>query len=314
MLVSIIIPSFNRCHLLGQTLKSILNQIHKEWECLVVDDGSKDYTEELMEFYTEDPRIKFLKRESFPKGASHCRNIGLKSAKGEYCIFLDSDDMLLPDCLKERLKMAKDHPEKHFYVFPMFTQYKDKKEVAKIPDAESYISEFLLYRIHWQTMCTLWETGFVISIGGFNEAYPRLNDPEIHIRAMLVSENNFIVFNHLPPDTVYRIAQDPRNKKKFALNYYDSLILLASEIPRFLKEYHQEEKIPYLKEYLNDYLRISFQFIKRKKNLKLFQLFYKNKILGLREYLKLCGDYYKYLASQKGLLRKENIKLILPEQ
>ena len=171
--------------------------------------------------------------------------------------------------------------------------------------------QFLQYRIHWQTMCTFWRTDFVRSIGGFDPAYPRLNDPEIHIRAMLIAGNRFKVFNKHKPDTLYRIVEDPRDRKDFALKYYEALLHFAADIPKFLYEYHQEEKIPFIKEYLNDYLDISFRFIKRRKNLELFKVFYRNKILSLPEYLKLCSDYYKYLASQKGILGKEVLKLRL---
>lgn len=300
--VSVIIPTYNRVHLLGQALDSVLSQSYQNWECIVVDDGSTDYTEELMLFYLVDPRIKFLKREKLPKGASHCRNIGLKAAEGEFCIFLDSDDMLLPHCLMNRLQLAKDYSDKYFFVFPMYTQHKGQREILKIPEDKDYLIEFLKYRIHWQTMCTLWDTKFARSIGGFNEAYPRLNDPEIHIRAMLIAGNNYMIFNQLQPDTVYRIEEDPRNKKDFALKYYESLTLFAVEIPRFLKKYNHQDKISYLKEYLNDYLKQSFSFIKRKRNLRLFKVFYTNNIIGLGDYLKLSSNYLKFLASNKGFL------------
>ena len=75
-LVSIIIPTFNRAHLLGETLNSVINQTYSNWECIVVDDGSSDYTEQLMEFYIQkDPRIIFVRRpDNRPKGANACRN------------------------------------------------------------------------------------------------------------------------------------------------------------------------------------------------------------------------------------------------
>jgi glycosyltransferase involved in cell wall biosynthesis len=312
ILVSIIIPTYNRVHLLGQAIDSVLNQTYKEWECIVVDDGSIDHTEELLEFYLEDHRIKFLKRESQPKGASHCRNIGLREAKGEYCMFLDSDDLLLPHCLESRINFSQEFYTNKFWVFPMFTEHKGERKVLEIPEAKNYISEFLRYRIHWQTMCTFWRTDFVRSIKGFNPAYPRLNDPEVHIRAMLVAGKGFKIINGFQPDTVYRFDPNPRNKKDFALKYYKSLSLFVIDIPKYLREYQQEEKIPFIKAYLNDYLEISFNFINRKKNLELFRLFYRNKILSLPEYIKLCSDYYLYLASKKGFLgQKEILKLRL---
>ena len=83
-IVSIIIPVFNRYQIIGETLNSIINQTYSNWECIVVDDGSSDYTEQLMEFYTQkDPRIIFVRRpDNRPKGANACRNYGFEFKQG----------------------------------------------------------------------------------------------------------------------------------------------------------------------------------------------------------------------------------------
>ena len=105
-LISLIIPTFNRAHLLGETLESIIDMEYSFWECLVIDDGSIDYTPELMEFYTsQDSRIKnFLRPASKPKGANACRNYGFEKSKGEYINFFDSDDLIHPAKLTRQLK------------------------------------------------------------------------------------------------------------------------------------------------------------------------------------------------------------------
>ena len=79
-LVSIIIPTYNRAHFIGETLESVLAQTYHNWECIVIDDGSTDYTDELMEFYCEkDSRIQYYHRPSHkPKGANACRNYGFE--------------------------------------------------------------------------------------------------------------------------------------------------------------------------------------------------------------------------------------------
>ena len=66
-----------------------------------------------------DHRIKWLKREGRLKGASVCRNIGIEHAKGDYVVFLDSDDMLGQNCLEQRLAVMSKHPELDFSVFKM---------------------------------------------------------------------------------------------------------------------------------------------------------------------------------------------------
>jgi len=95
-LVSVIIPTYNRAYIIGETLNSVLAQTYTRWECIVVDDGSTDYIDELMEFYCEnDDRIHYYHRPSdTPKGANACRNYGFSRSKGEYIQWLDSDDLL----------------------------------------------------------------------------------------------------------------------------------------------------------------------------------------------------------------------------
>ncbi len=106
-LVSIIIPTYNRAHLIGETLDSVLAQTYQNWECIVVDDGSTDDTEKVMAGYVEsDSRFNFIKRPlEKPKGACACRNHGLQLAKGMYINWFDSDDLMTPNFLKKKLEI-----------------------------------------------------------------------------------------------------------------------------------------------------------------------------------------------------------------
>lgn len=106
-LVSIIIPTFNRQQLIGETLDSVLAQSYHNWECIIVDDGSKDNTKQIISSYSEkDARIKFYHRpKARKKGASACRNFGLENSKGELIQFLDSDDLLAKNKLEEQVEL-----------------------------------------------------------------------------------------------------------------------------------------------------------------------------------------------------------------
>lgn len=108
-LVSIIIPTFNRAHFIGETLDSIISQTYQYWECIVVDDGSSDYTIELLEFYCEkDSRIKFYHRpDSLAKGANDCRNYGFLKSRGEYINWFDSDDVMLESFIESKVNSFK---------------------------------------------------------------------------------------------------------------------------------------------------------------------------------------------------------------
>lgn len=94
---SVIIPTYNRAGFIADTLRSVQVQTYAGWEVLVVDDGSTDNTAEVMQQFATDPRIQYLPKTNGERGAA--RNYGWARAKGEYVIFLDSDDRLLPNHL-----------------------------------------------------------------------------------------------------------------------------------------------------------------------------------------------------------------------
>jgi glycosyltransferase involved in cell wall biosynthesis len=91
---SIIIPTYNRADLIGRTLTTVQAQQFDAWEVLVVDDGSKDNTAEIVQPFLADPRFQYLPKENAERGAA--RNYGMERAQGEYLIFLDSDDLFHP--------------------------------------------------------------------------------------------------------------------------------------------------------------------------------------------------------------------------
>lgn len=100
--VSIIIPTFNRAHLIEETLDSIFVQTYQNWECIVVDDGSTDNSQAVfVEYKDKDPRFRFFSRPNYkPKGANACRNVGLEKAQGDYVMFFDSDDLMTENHLE----------------------------------------------------------------------------------------------------------------------------------------------------------------------------------------------------------------------
>ncbi|WP_417620167.1 glycosyltransferase family 2 protein [Oceanihabitans sediminis] len=106
-LVSIIIPTFNRAHLIGETLDSVLAQTYQNWECIVVDDGSTDGTDEVMaEYMAKDTRFQYHHRpEDRLPGGNAARNYGFEVSKGEYINFLDSDDFFHPNKIELKVNM-----------------------------------------------------------------------------------------------------------------------------------------------------------------------------------------------------------------
>jgi glycosyltransferase involved in cell wall biosynthesis len=103
--VSIIIPSYNRGHIIERGIQSVLEQTHQDIEIIVVDDNSQDNTADIVtNLIQKDSRIQYLYHNK-QKGAQASRNIGIRAAKGKWIAFLDSDDYWLPDSLEKRLKV-----------------------------------------------------------------------------------------------------------------------------------------------------------------------------------------------------------------
>ena len=97
--VSIIVPNYNRAHLIQETLDSIKSQNYSNWECIIVDDHSTDSSVDVIEnFIQNDPRFQLIVRpDNKPKGAGSCRNIGFDKCGGYYVQWFDSDDIMTPE-------------------------------------------------------------------------------------------------------------------------------------------------------------------------------------------------------------------------
>lgn len=95
--ISIIMPVYNKEKYIKKAIESILNQTFKDWEMLIIDDGSTDDSLAVCRIF-EDPRIHVISTEN--GGVSHARNIGVDKAQGEYLTFVDGDDYLAADYLE----------------------------------------------------------------------------------------------------------------------------------------------------------------------------------------------------------------------
>jgi glycosyltransferase involved in cell wall biosynthesis len=104
--VSIIIPLYNAERYISETLDSVLAQTYQNWECLIIDDGSKDSSRDIvLDYCKNDSRIQYHWQVN--AGASSARNMGVELSKGQYIQYLDADDLLLPDKIKKMLEESK---------------------------------------------------------------------------------------------------------------------------------------------------------------------------------------------------------------
>lgn len=244
-MVSIIVPCYNNSDNIRDTIESVLNQSYQKWELICVDDGSSDNTCEIVEeYFRKDSRIRSVKRNRAPKGGSVCRNIGIENSKGEYLIFLDADDKLDKDCLKNRIEKITS-TNLDFVVFPNAVLV-DNVE-GKITSDSRIKKHFLAYSSNhavWQTTCPLYRKSFVERVGGFDESYPRLQDVEFGVRCLAETGNKYKAYlKDTPADCFYRISHNAQVfSKKYDLAYstIPKLIELVLDLNRKGK-YKKEE-------------------------------------------------------------------------
>jgi glycosyltransferase involved in cell wall biosynthesis len=108
--ISVIVPCYNQGRFLTQTVESVMRQTYSNWECIIINDGSSDNTEEVAKILcAADSRIKYLFKEN--GGLSSARNHGLGYLTGDFIQFLDSDDYLLPEKFESHLKTMTANPD-----------------------------------------------------------------------------------------------------------------------------------------------------------------------------------------------------------
>jgi len=103
--VSVIIPAYNRAQLLPRALATVFAQTYKDYEVIVVDDGSTDDSPQVVKQFAG--RVKYIRKEN--GGSASARNRGIEEAQGEYIAFLDSDDTWVPEKLAEQVKVLDAH-------------------------------------------------------------------------------------------------------------------------------------------------------------------------------------------------------------
>ena len=220
-------PSFNKAKYISDSVNSVINQTYTNWELIIVDDYSNDDSQEIINSFSS----KFDKIKSHfnleNRGANYCRNMGIESAQGNYIIFLDADDLLAEDCLKNRiLKIQNTNFDFCVFTMQVFLKKVGDSTSTWKPNSKNPLNDFLFHKLPWQTMQPIWKTDFIRSIGGFNKDFERMQDVELHTRALLIDH---VLFKQIvdKPDCYYRIDEERKifNAFNFISLRIDSTIL-----------------------------------------------------------------------------------------
>jgi glycosyltransferase involved in cell wall biosynthesis len=215
-MISVIIPNYNNANYVSDSIESVVNQSFIDWELIVVDDLSTDNSWDVIQTYViKFDNISSFKNYSNKKGGSVCRNIGLEKSKGSYVLFLDSDDVLSNFCLKNRFEAIDIKENLDFYVNPMATFYNEIGDSNFIWNQfeGNHLIRFLSHNLPWQTMMVLWKKDALINLNGFDVDFCRLQDVELHTRALLFNLK-YKINSSFPADCYYRI-----DEKRFSIDY-----------------------------------------------------------------------------------------------
>jgi glycosyltransferase involved in cell wall biosynthesis len=182
--VSVIIPTYNGAHLLARAIQSVLGQTFRDFELIVVDDGSTDNTKELVS-NIGDERVRYIRHEK-NRGPSAARNTGIKAANGPYIAFQDSDDEWMPDKLEKQMRAFANAPSEVGVVYSGFWRIKDDQKTyipsSRIEPKDGNVHSLLLKSNFIGTPVVLMKRECFEKAGMFDEELPMLEDWELWIR------------------------------------------------------------------------------------------------------------------------------------
>jgi glycosyltransferase involved in cell wall biosynthesis len=208
---SVIIATYNRAQLLQRTLKSLVLQTEKEWEAIIVDDGSTDDTyKQILPYLKSCPRIKYILRPHM--GEFPSRNYGIIASCGKFITFLDSDDEYLPDHLESRKRFIVQNPDVTFFFGGakiLGNQYTPDKNN---PAIRIHLNDCVIggtFIIERETLLSLDGYGDIL-LGSDNDLFERAKSKRIKMAEIKLPT---YIYHHENPDsitnTLYLKVKDP---------------------------------------------------------------------------------------------------------
>ena len=231
---SIIVPVYNVEKYIKKCLDSIMNQSFKDYEVIVINDGTKDNSMDIVKKYD----VKIINQEN--KGQSSARNHGIKEAKGEYIVFLDSDDTIEKDLLKELNDATKDKPDVvRFQVRETYENKEDieyKEEAFDTCEGEEAFSKICKY--HFVEAVALYcvrreyyeKEKFVFAEGMLHEDFRLI--PLLIIKAKKVKSIPYIGYNYLQRENSTMNTTDYKKTKKKVEDFYNHYHYMMKEIEK----------------------------------------------------------------------------------
>ncbi|KYQ79036.1 hypothetical protein AWW73_07065 [Acinetobacter lactucae] len=192
-LVSIIVPAYNASNTILDTIKSIDEQTHINFECIIVDDGSNDsdkLCENIADYLNKD-KYKYLKKEN--GGVSSARNFGANIACGDYLMFIDSDDKIAPSYIEKCLNILLTHPD---LAFVCTNVQEFERSSNKISHKIMSLKDFIFHNAIFPCIA-LMRTADFKRIGGYDEKLKVCEDWNLYISLLKQNEKYFVIPEYL---------------------------------------------------------------------------------------------------------------------
>jgi glycosyltransferase involved in cell wall biosynthesis len=211
--ISVVLPFFNNESTLSKAIDSVFNQTAKDWELIIVNDGSTDRSELVIYDLLEDQKICYQLQEN--KGVSSARNLGASLAKCGWLIFLDADDELTPNALKEYLEAIRKNPGKKIFIGGI-TKVGKEKEYSKLPQDGTYFAKIP------GTYCI--STSLFHQVGGFDSRLKFSENTELFHRISLLGFPEVII-----PEVMIRYYDNPKGGSKNSMNLVESIQIILDK-------------------------------------------------------------------------------------
>lgn len=214
-LVSIITPTYNSAKYIAETIQSVQKQTFSNWEMIIVDDGSKDNTVEIVQNFMEDDHRVHLIQLNRNCGPAKARNHGIENAKGKYMTFLDADDIWFADFIESSIQTIK-KTEIHF----VFSSYRRSNENLEFVYSDFIVPNKVTYTDILKTNSISCLTAFIdIEVLGKKTMPEIFKRQDMGLWLKYLKEIPF-AYGILEPKAIYRIRENSLSRNKSNLLKY----------------------------------------------------------------------------------------------
>jgi glycosyltransferase involved in cell wall biosynthesis len=179
-LVTVVIPCYNQAHFLREAIESVHSQTYRNFEIIVIDDGSTDNTSEVASRYEQ---VRLLRQEN--RGLAGARNTGIRHSEGDYLVFLDADDRLLPEALEVGVRELETHPGCAFVSGHCSLISADGSFLSTPPGSQiegGHYLTLLRYNYVWTPGVAMFRRAVLESVGAFDTSLKAAEDWDIYLR------------------------------------------------------------------------------------------------------------------------------------